>query len=229
MASKERICHAILLIVRRALWLRLYWTLGFMYCAWRTCNHRRIIPTMPHTPTNDHTSKLSAGAKAVTTLGKRLYWLFLVLFVLYCLAAILVCLYSIFPPEGFSYVGPPSILLLLPVVFKVLAGGLALFLVAKMMKSISKGASPFSPSASFHVKIIAIILLLGVISGIFIEPGSWVGAVADKSTMAYEFGGSNRADVYIDTTSLFLSIICFALSTIIRYGALLQNEVNDLV
>lgn len=221
--------YVILFIIRRALWLRTYWTLGHVHCDWRTCNHRRIILKMLHTSMNNQITKLSAEAKTITTLGKRLYWFFLFLFALYCLAAMLVCLYSIFLPEGFSYVGPSFFLLLLPVIFKVFAGGLTLFLVARMMKSISKGESPFSLSTSFHVKIIAIILLLSVMAGVFIEPGTWVGAVADKSTMAYEFGGSGRDAIYIDSSSLFLSIISFALSTIFRYGALLQNEVNDLV
>lgn len=158
-----------------------------------------------------------------------LRWAFGGCLVLYCFAVAAIIFVAIFPPEGFNYTGPSSILLFLPLACNVFAGGLILFVIVQMLNTVKKGLSPFSLSSARLIKALAIILMIGVVSGVFIDPGMQFGAVSTSGSIALKSIGNENDVAYIDVRGLFLSIICFALSPIFRYGALLQSEADDLI
>lgn len=174
-------------------------------------------------------SQMEAARKKVSSLCRYLSWVFLFCLVLYCLIVLLIIFAAIFPPAGFSYVGPASIFAFLPIGCNVFAGGFALFLIMRMLKAIGEGLSPFTPLLARYIKVLAIVLLVGVVVRAFIDPGIQVGSVNGSSSIAYESAGNENHSVYIDSKGLFISIICFALSPIFRYGALLQSEADDLI
>lgn len=176
--------------------------------------------------------QIEKSRKNITRFCRWLSWAFNVFFAGYCLAVAGVTFFAIFPLPGFSYVGPDSMLAFLPIVCNVFAGGLALFLVAQMLRTVGKGLSPFSLSCSRQIQVLAVMLLIGVVAGAFIAPGAQVGSVSESGAMVFDFPGASKNDMYtmhIDLKGLFLSIICFALSPIFRYGALLQSEADDLM
>lgn len=178
-----------------------------------------------------HLSQIENTRNKIVALCGKLQWLFFACFVFCCIVFLAIVVFSILLPFGSSYLGPSSAISLLPVMLNVVAGGYALWLVTQMLRKIGKGLSPFSLSVARQIKALAVVLLAGVALGILIEPGSQIGVTDESGThrMAYEHGGSSDSDVFIDVKGLLTSIICFALSTVFRYGAALQQEADDLV
>ena len=101
--------------------------------------------------------------------------------------------------------------------------------IAQMLRTIGKGESPFSLSSARQIKVLAIVLLVGVVAGALITPGTQVGSVSESGAISLMSIGHTTDIAYIDLGDLLLSIICFALSPIFRYGALLQSEADDLM
>lgn len=165
----------------------------------------------------------------ITSFCKKVQWLFLAIFALYCFGVIVVSAYAVFPPQGFKYVGPTSLLPFFPMICNVVAGGLTLFIIWRIFRVIGNGRSPFCPSFAKQTTILGAILLISTISGIFIEPGMQIGSMDSTSAMTYEFNGSSNDLFSIDFRNLLAAIACFALSTIISYGAALQDETDDLL
>lgn len=160
---------------------------------------------------------------------KKIQWLLLACFVLYCSGVIMVAVYAIFPPNGFEYVGPASSVCFLPMACNVLAGALTLFIIWRVFRNIGTGRSPFCLSFSRQIIILGVVLLISTISGMFIEPGTQIGSMDSAATMTYEFSGNSSDLVSIDFRNTLAAIACFALSTIFRYGAALQDETDDLL
>lgn len=181
---------------------------------------------------DERLSKMELARKNITRICKRLSWAFITFFVIYCLVVVSVTFVAIFPPAGFSYVGPGNVLTFLPIVCNIFAGGFAIIVIARMLRTIGKGESPFSLSSARQIKVLAIVLLVGVVAGALITPGTQVGSVSESGAMVLDFLGSSNDDMYtmhIDLKGLLISIICFALSPIFRYGALLQSEADGLM
>lgn len=165
----------------------------------------------------------------ITSFCRKTQWLFLAFFVLYCFGVIAVSAYAIFPPQGFKYVGPTSLLHFFPMVCNVVAGGLTLFIIWRIFRVIGNGCSPFCLSLAKQTAILGAILLLSTLSGILIEPGMQIGSMDSTSAMTYEFDGSSDDLLSIDFGNLLAAIACFALTIIFRYGAALQDETDDLL
>lgn len=174
-------------------------------------------------------NQMRATRRNMTGLCKWLGWFFTLSFVVYCLAIILVAIVIVLPPIGFDYVGPKNALSFIPIICNLTAGGIALFVVARMLRVVGRGQSPFSMSCARQIKFLAIVLIIGVVAGALITPGTQIGSMGSSNFVVFDFAESEKYDAHIDIKSLFISIICFALSPIFRYGALLQSEADDLM
>lgn len=165
----------------------------------------------------------------VVSLCGKLQWLFAVLFALYCVGVAAVVFYSVFQPAGFTYTGPTVALALLPVACNVVAGGITIYALGRMLRSVGAGRTPFTDSSSRWLVVLAIVLLASVVSEALIAPGTVVGAVDGASAMAFEYGAGAGGAVHVDLKSLFASIACFVLAVVFKYGVALQDETDDLV
>lgn len=177
---------------------------------------------------DQHLAEIERSRIALTSLCRKLEWVFFGVFAIYCLAYLAILFYALVPPEGLNPVGPANALELLPLALETVAGGYALLLIGLMFRSGGKGNSPFSRYFIRHLKVLGILFLACVVAGLFITPGMQFGAVNETSEMIVDYGTA-KEDLSIDTASLFASVVCFALSTIFRYGALLQDEVENLM
>ena len=79
---------------------------------------------------DERLSKMELARKNITRICKRLSWAFITFFVIYCLVVVSVTFVAIFPPAGFSYVGPGNVLTFLPIVCNIFAGGFAIIVIA---------------------------------------------------------------------------------------------------
>lgn len=172
--------------------------------------------------------KLNSSKGKLVSICKKLQWLFFVIFALYVVGVIAVIAYSVIAPDGLSYIGPETFIGLVPVAFNVLSGGLILFFLGLVFRGIGKGESPFTIYFSRWIILIGILLLVGFLTELFILPGSTIGAVGETSAMALNYGGNAGNSININATQLLTSVVAFALAAIFRYGAILQEEVDDL-
>lgn len=166
--------------------------------------------------------------KLVST-SKVLAAIFLLIFVLYCIAYAAVFLYMALLPNGFSYLGPSTLVGILPFIISSLSGGFTIFLLWRIFREIGRNASPFTPLRVRQIRVLGLLFLATAICGFFITPGTDVGAVNGNAHMLIESNASASDSVNIDVTSLMIAIVCFALSFIFSYGATLEQEADDLV
>lgn len=162
---------------------------------------------------------------------KKLQWVFFAAFALYCAIVAAIVVYIAFMPFGYEYVGPDSIISFCPIAFNVIAGGLAIFILGVISREIGKGSSPFTFRISALLNVLALVLLVSFIATLFIPPGTQIGAIdgATSTGMAVEYEGNPNSAFNLDFKTLLISIACFAMSAVFRYGAILQIETDDLV
>lgn len=166
---------------------------------------------------------------SLTSISKVLRWVFLVAFFAYLVIVVAVIAFTLLPPSGFTRIEPTSGVLLLPIACNVAAGGTALLLISHMFGKIALGLSPFCPSVSKALAVLGSVLLIGVVSDALITPGTQIGSISATSMMTFDYGGSGQNAFNFDGKGLLISIFCFALSIIFRYGTVLQNEADDLM
>ena len=105
-----------------------------------------------------------------------------------------------------------------------------LFVLNSIFKNISENNSPFNEKHARRIRYIGWLLLanaaIETIASLNAVPVLYVG----NAILAYEpSGGTAPLDVYIDAESVVLALVCFCLSLIFKYGALLQTLSDDTV
>lgn len=178
-----------------------------------------------------HLSQLIKTKRNTIRIFKKLQWVFFAIFAMYCIAIAAILAYSVFQPFGYEYVGPDSVISIIPVVCNGIAGGLAIFVLGLISREIGKGSSPFSSQIATLLNVLGFLLLVSFISTLFIQPGIEIGAVNDVTAtgMSVEYSGHQDSVFNLDLKTLLSSIACFAMSAVFRYGAILQIEADDLV
>lgn len=174
-------------------------------------------------------SALTRSRRTIVSISKKLSWVFAIAFALYCIVFISIALLILFAPVGYDVLAPTCPFAWLPVFCSILSGGLALFVLTILFRCIGRGESPFTKFASTQFIVIGAVLLLGVVSEALIAPGTAIGVADGVAAMAVEYNQNPASTVHIDVKGFIVSISCFALSAIFRYGAILQCEADDLM
>lgn len=166
--------------------------------------------------------------RLISICGKLGIFLF-ICFTIYCLSVASILALTLVPPPGFSRLGPLDPFALVPFICSNGAVGFAIFLLAVMFKGIGKDASPFSRRRVQQIQLLGILFLLVVATSAFVTPGIEIGVTDGVSAFSF-YGNHAAADsINFDISSLIAAIVCFALSLIFKYGALLQQETDDLM
>ena len=172
---------------------------------------------------------INASKQRLVSLARRLGVAFLVVFALYCIGAIAVAIYALWPPNGFIRIGDGSLILLAPFLCGAITTGLTLYLLSRMFAEIGRGESPFTRLRVRQLQVLGALFLLTAVSNLFVIPGSEVGAQDGSLTLSFYSPQPAEGTIDVDFPSIVIAIICFALSLIFKYGALLQCETDDLV
>lgn len=173
--------------------------------------------------------QLNSRKKSIVSISKKLQWVFFVILALYILGILGIVIYSIALPSEFVFIGPDSVISLIPVALNAIACGFVLLILGFVFREIGKGASPFTVHIANCLNVLGAILLIAFISGILIQPGTEVGAVSDSAAMTIDYDSNSSDLINLDIKSLLASVVSFALSAVFRYGAILQSEADDLV
>lgn len=169
--------------------------------------------------------------KRLTRVSKVLSVFFVVWAVLSLCASGLTIWYSITSALESNQNLADNILYILKVIFSHAAQILIPLMIASIFHDISQGNSPFSNKQSRRFMVLGLVLLISVLLQAFAPADPNVRTQLAEGFV--ELGSGNRPEnrdvFFVDTALLFSSIICFCLSLIFKYGALLQELADETV
>lgn len=174
-------------------------------------------------------NNLKHSRERITCASRKLGVFFGFLFLAFLLINIAILSYALFPPPGFSRFADFSFIAIIPFLCENAAIAFVIFLMSKMFLEIGRGDSPFNALRVRQLQVLGVLFLGAVLAGLFIAPGTEMGAYDGSSVMSFYSSQAPPNSVNIDFGNLGAAVICFALSLIFKYGALLQQETDDLM
>lgn len=169
-----------------------------------------------------HVGKLSRYAHQVLKVILIVYLVFTI--PVFCYTVVSVVL-SVLAPLDLLWMG----LRLLPAALSIAVPAFVFAVLMQVFGDISAGSSPFTTEQSKRLQLIGWLLLANVV----------FGAIASVTPLPYtqvgslEFGlfvsSTNSSGISIDFSSLLWGAVCFCLSYVFKYGALLQQLSDDTV
>lgn len=163
------------------------------------------------------------------TLGSRLSVTFLVLFILMCFSMTVFIFFEVYGYANSSTVPDPYVVfqfvssMLISSVYAVM-----LLVMRSIAKDVARGRSPFTIVHAKQIKFMAWMFVVGFVLNIFISPdfvelmhvGELNLGVASDQLGRYP-------TLHLDAKSLIGAVVCFSLSSVWKYGALLQADSDD--
>lgn len=178
-------------------------------------------------------SNLASIRMARTSLNstsKLIGRIFLIIFIVYCLAIVSVLVYTVFPPEGFLLVEPSTIASAAALIMGQASVGFVLFLLWQIFREIGRGKSPFTPARIRQIRVLGCLFFLTALCNSCAGPGAELGSTtADGTHMVIDNGSSSNNSTFVDVTSIMIGVVCFAVALIFKYASTLECETDDLV
>lgn len=173
--------------------------------------------------------RIEESLSRMQVLGSKLSVLFLVLFIalsIYLTALVALEVFSFLTSSAAS--DPYALFQFAASILISAVYGVMLLVMRSIAKDVARGRSPFTFAHAKHIKIIAWMFVVGFILNIFISPdfvellhvGELNLGVASDQLGRYP-------TIHLDAKSLVGAIVCFSLSSVWKYGALLQADSDD--
>nr|WP_255466648.1 hypothetical protein [Eggerthella hominis] len=161
--------------------------------------------------------------------SSKLSTLFLVMFIAVCVTSIAVFLLEIIRCVTMSTVPDLArILQLASALINYVIYGVMLLVMRSIAKDIAHGKPPFTIAHAIQIKVIAWMFVAGFILGILVSPDfaeiAQIGSL-DFGLTSDQVG--RYPSIHLDIKSLVGAIVCFSLSSVWKYGALLQADSDD--
>lgn len=161
----------------------------------------------------------------------KLSALFLILFVAVCVSLVVVLSIEIFRCLTSSTVlSAGRVLQFVSTSIDYVIYGAMLLVMRSIAKDVASGNPPFTLSHANQIKAIAWMFVLGFVLGILVSPDFaeivQVGAL-DFGLTSGQIG--RYPTIPIDVKSVVGAIVCFSLSSVWKYGALLQADSDDFL
>ncbi len=172
---------------------------------------------------------IDKSLRHVQKVSKAFAVVFKVAFVLSCISCIALITLSILTTLSEVQTSFLSALLnIVPVVLSYLAFVIVLWCPACAFHDMSKGSSPFNRKQVRRIRLIGILLIASAVTEVLISLG-YSNVVQIGGDMAIGYGSSSLvapSPIFIDAKAVIGAVVCFALSAIFSYGAILQED-ND--
>lgn len=165
----------------------------------------------------------------VKSISKGVYYLFNILFYIYCLATIFIVGLSavalLFPSMSgirltVRWEGVVGIILLMIPVAAILR------VISLIFRDITKEETPFTMKQVKRLRWIALFILLDVVINAVFSAGLF-GVIGSPFGTVGVVGGGYTNHVSIDIFEAFFAVVIFCLSFAFEYGYLLQEDCND--
>lgn len=173
--------------------------------------------------------RIEESLTKMRSLGSRLSVLFLVFFVALCVYLVALVALEIFSYVSSSVMPDPYVVFQFASSVLINVTYAALLLVMRSVaQDVAHGRSPFTFAHAKQIKIVAWMFVIGVVLNLFISPDFIemmhigdvdLGVVSDQSR--------RYPTMRIDVKSAVGAIVCFSLSSVWKYGALLQADSDD--
>lgn len=112
--------------------------------------------------------------------------------------------------------------------FTLLLSGVATGILRSVFRDMANGRSPFTIEHSRSIRMLGVLFLAGVALNFIIPPlmmSSFIGEVEISYGVTHPI--SSYPTFAVDLKGIIGAVVCFALSVIWRYGALLQEESDE--
>lgn len=173
--------------------------------------------------------KIGETLAKLEVLGSRLSVLFSIMFVLVCMS---VALFLLLEAMDFAGTGElPNLALIMQLISTLLdfvIYGAMLLVMRSIAKDVACGCSPFTIAHASQIRVVAWLFIAGFVLGILASPG--FVSVVDAGGVRVGLASDQLTDypiVPIDVKSVVGAVVCFSLSSVWKYGALLQADSDD--
>ncbi len=167
-------------------------------------------------------SQIKESLTAIARRSKGLYIFFDIVLALYLVATLVLFVLLLIGDGNLPTDGLALFLWSVPLLVTIALGAIIIFVISRIFKEISEHRSPFTTTQARRFNIIGILLIIDTV----LEAISSISypLLADSLSLSIGFtqpGGTE--DLYINGPFIIGAVICFCLSYIFRYGALLQQ------
>ncbi|MRX83533.1 hypothetical protein [Eggerthella guodeyinii] len=123
---------------------------------------------------------------------------------------------------------PARLLQLVSTLIDYMIYGAMLLVMRSIARDISRGNPPFTIVHANQIKAIAWMFVIGFVLGIFVSPDFAEIAQIGAIDFGLTSGQAGRyPTIHLDVKSAVGAVVCFSLSSVWKYGALLQADSDD--
>ena len=159
--------------------------------------------------------KIDKSIQKMMTLGRRLGILFTALFIAVCCCSVVVVIsIGLMAAQGNLYDPSKTVSVVVPLMYLLIFGG-ATWTLRGISMDMAHGESPFTLSHARRISIIGWLFVAAAIGDLLFSPGF--------------LSMFENLALPIDIGAVLGAVCCFSISAIWRYGALLQDQTEDLV
>lgn len=164
---------------------------------------------------------------AISSFAKYLFWIFTTIFAIKLISTALFVIMIITPPEGATVIGCDSISAALALACETISELSVLALFVYILRLLWKNQSPFSPKVVKVFIAIGVLILIGAVASSF-APEHTIEVVDSQVKVGLISSHVGKNSIFINTSAIIESLVCFALASIFQYGTVLQKEIDDL-
>ena len=173
--------------------------------------------------------KIDKSIQKMMTLGRRLEILFTVLFITACCCSLVVVTsIGLMVAQGNLYDPSKTVSVVVPLMYLMISGG-ATWTLRGISRDMAHGESPFTLSHARRISIIGWFFVVAAIGDLLISPGFLSIVIGPFDLLGNAYSMFENLALPIDIGAVLGAVCCFSISAIWRYGALLQDQTEDLV
>ena len=175
--------------------------------------------------------KIEESHKKMSSLGKKLRVLFIVLFSLVCVGALVVLIVSLL--ALFAHESPAisafEVFSIVSALLNFVIYGAILLILSGLSRDMALGLSPFTSKHARQIKIIGCIFILDLFVSFIISPGfATIANIGGFDVGVVSSVAGEYPTLPLNIGSIIGIVVCFSLSAVWKYGELLQTESDDL-
>lgn len=173
--------------------------------------------------------KIDKSIQKMMTLGRRLGILFTALFIAVCCCSVVVVIsIGLMAAQGNLYDPSKTVSVVVPLMY-LLISGWATWTLRGISMDMAHGESPFTLSHARRISIIGWLFVAAAIGDLLFSPGFLSIVIGPFDLLGNAYSMFENLALPIDIGAVLGAVCCFSISAIWRYGALLQDQTEDLV
>lgn len=178
---------------------------------------------------SDYCAEIKAAEKSLVRIRRFSRKAKLIFTFLFWLNVIVTCLFIALNYIAIQQSASSLLTFVIPPIAFFIVSSAILWFLADIFDEISKGYSPISLKQARRLRLLAMLLLVGVVIDLVVQIALPDYSSIMQTNLGIELGyiePSGLSSLHIDVKTLVASVVCYCFSAIFSYGAYLQ-EVSD--